>query len=929
MMNTVYRCVLALLLAMVVMSAPASADVMSGILDKLEYREIGPTRQGGRVVSFAVDEDDPTTFFVAAGPGGVWKTENGGISFEAVFEQEAIASIGDIALAPGQPDIVWVGSGEANLRNSTYYGNGVYKSIDGGKSWRHMGLPESHHIGRILIHPENPDIVYVAAQGHLYSENAERGIYKTIDGGETWHKSLDVNIDGRSIGATEIRLKPDNPDVLIAVTYDRQRMPWGFRTAGPGSGIYKSTDAGASWRKLTNGLPDGMLGKIGVDLYAGDSSLLYATVDNANVSGESSASRWTQLQTGLPGEKEPIGHGIYRSEDSGENWHKVSADGESIGRRSNYYGQIIIDPNEADHLFVLSEIVQESHDRGKTWQQRIRYGGDNHVLWINPADSRHLMMGYDYGMAITRDAGQNWYHPDELSMAQIYAVGVDQERPYNVYVGMQDFGSWKGKSTKKGRFPLRFEDWQQVNGGDGFYNQVDPDDGRWLYSGSQFGHITRIDQKSGERKTIVEDFERGYRYNWNTPLLISPHDKNVLFVGAQKLRRSSSRGDEWVDISEDLSKADASRFDGVGAVRFGTITSIDQSAIDENILWVGTDDGNVQLSQDGGRNWQLLNEHIPEFSNDWVTRVIASRHDAATAYVTASGFHRDDFRPLVYRTTDFGRSWALIVNGIADESVNVLREDYNNPGLLFLGTDKAVYASIDSGKAWHKMNNGIPTIAVHDLVIHPRDNELVVGTHGRGVYITDVSPLQQLNTSILEKDAHLFNVEPTVQWRMLGQPAVSAQNFSGGNDSFAVDIHYYLRERHPGDIRLSVFQNDERLIELAGTNDPGLNTVRWFMTRSETRSANEQEEWVLEQAELAAEPEFFDYYDAVEIFPEADEEVDRFGRSMRTRVHPEMGITDRANRYHRVGPGKYRIELQLAGETFVTEATVLSDEWYE
>jgi len=919
-------CVLILLFGIPVF---VSAADIGDVIQKLEYREIGPTRQGGRVVSFAVSADDPTTFFVAGGPGGVWKTINGGISFVPIFQQENTASVGDIAIAPSDSAIVWIGSGEANLRNSTYYGNGVYKSVDGGLHWFYMGLPESHHIGRVLIHPTDASIVYVAAQGHLYTQNSERGVFKTVDGGQTWVKSLDLTIDGRQIGATEICLHPDDPNILYAVTYDRQRMPWGFRTAGPGSGIYKSEDAGVTWRKLTNGLPGGMLGKIGIDIYRGDPDIIYATIDNASIAGQSDADRWAHLQSGLIEDLDPMGHEIYRSNDAGESWHKVSGDSESIGERSNYYGQIIVDPNDPDHLYVLSSILQESTDGGGSWKQSIRYAGDNHVLWVNPEDSRHMLLGYDYGMAITRDAGRNWYHPDELSMAQIYSIGVDHDRPYNVYAGLQDFGSWKGPSTKKGRFPIRFEDWEHFNGGDGFYNQVDPTDSRWLYSSSQFGHITRIDQKTGVRETVVDDSEEKYRFNWNTPLLISPHDSKVLFVGAQKLLRSDERGESWREISGDLTKSDASLFNGVGAVRYGTITSIDQSAINEKILWAGTDDGNVQVTRDAGKTWTLLNPNIDNFPNYWVTRVISSRHDESTAYLTATGFHHDDFRPFVYKTSDFGQSWQLITNGLADEPVNVIKEDRRNPDLLFLGTDKAVYVSINAGEKWHRMQNNMPTIAVHDLLIHPRDNELVVGTHGRGVYITDISPLQQLGQGVLSRPVYLFDIKPTVQWHMTRQPAVSAQNFSGENASFAVNIYYYLMEPLPGEIRIAVYSGDERIFDLSGTNEVGLNSVPWFMTRREKRNSEDKEEWLRQQQEIESEAEFFDYYDTVDIFPEPGDEVDRFGRSLETRVHPEIGLTDQEFRYIRVPPGKYRIQLSTTTSTFSAEARVLADEWFD
>jgi len=386
--SIIYKTFLGLLLFSLILIPNTQGQQLSDdFLSFFHYREIGPTRQGGRVVALAVSRQDPHTFFVGAGPGGVWKTVNNGHSFVPVFEQEDISSIGDIEIAPSNPDIIWIGTGEANLRNSTYYGNGMYKSTDGGKTWNYMGLKESHHIGRLIIHPNDPDIVYVAAQGHLYSENGERGIYKTTNGGKTWKQSLKVTIEGRHIGATDLVMDPSSPETLYAAAYDRRRWAWSFRTAG---------------------------------------------------------------------------HGIYRTNDGGKSWGLASPEGKSIGNRSNYYGQIIIDPNDEDHIYVLSSRADESTDGGKTWHRAFQYAGDNHVLWIDPKNSKHMLLGYDYGMAITFDSGKNWYHPDELPMAQLYAIGVDMDYPYNVYGGMQDFGSWKGPSTKKGRFPIRFEDWEHM-----------------------------------------------------------------------------------------------------------------------------------------------------------------------------------------------------------------------------------------------------------------------------------------------------------------------------------------------------------------------------------------------------------------------------------------------------------------------------------
>ena len=883
------------------------------LVKNIKYRQIGPTRQGGRVVAFTVSQQDPFTFYMAGGPGGVWKTENNGNTFYPIFENEDIASIGDITLAPSNDSILWIGSGEANLRNSTYYGNGVYKSLDAGKTWKHMGLKESHHIGRVLIHPKNPDIVYVAAQGHYYSENPERGIYKTIDGGKTWKKSLDIKINSRHIGATEIKMDKNNPNVLYAVTYDRIRTPWMFKNNGEGSGIYKSSDGGESWKKLIKGLPSGSLGKIGIDIYDKNPNILYANIDNANP---------------ISNNNRTVLHEIYRSENAGESWFKVSKERESIGDRSNYYGQIIIDPNNHQHIYVLSPIVHESFDGGQNWEQNIRYGGDNHVLWINNSDSRHMMMGYDYGMAITHDTGKNWYHPDEIPMGQFYAIGVDMDYPYNVYGGTQDFGSWKGPSTKKGRFPIRFEDWEHTNGGDGFYNLIDPNDSRWLYSSSQFGHITRIDQKTGTRKTIVDDRTENLRFNWNTPLLISPHNSSTLYVGAQKVLKSINKGENWENISPDLAGYNIDK-KGFGPFVYGTLTTLDESPIEEGVIWAGSDNGKVFLTKDGGKSWTNLDNKIKGNPNYWVTRITASNHNPNTAYLTYSGLRRDDFRPFIFKTEDYGNSWVSIASNLPNESINVIKEDYRNPNLLFIGTDKAIYTSLNSGINWIKLKNNMPTIAIHDIVIHPREKDLVVGTHGRSIYIADISPLQEISDDLLLKNAHLFDIESKVQWRMISQPSVSAQNFSGENEAAGVTINYYLKEKVDNNIKVLIYKDEKLINELASPNNAGINSVEWGMTMRKPRTNEEKIEWKKEQKYIKEEPEFFDYYDAVEMFPLTNEEVDKYGRSLKTRIHPLSGNTDKNYKYYKVPPGDYKVVLSIDGIDQNKIVSILEDVWYK
>ncbi len=905
----------------------SAQKIPENILSKIHYREIGPTRQGGRVEAFAVSQQDPYVFFVGAGPGGLWKTVNNGTTFESVFDNENTSTVGDVAIAPSDHNIVWIGTGEANLRNSTYYGDGVYKSTDGGKTWKYMGLKESHHIGKVIIHPTDPDIVYVAAQGHYYTENPERGVYKTIDGGKIWTKSLEMVADGIYVGATDMVMDPRDPNTLYASIYQRIRRPWGFSGSGPGSGIYKTTDGGNSWQKLTKGLPGGLLGKIGLTLYPQNPDILYALIEDENSPEMSTEERWIEIQSGKEPSKPVVGNIVYRTDNAGETWRQASEG--NVGERMNYYARIYVDPNEENTVYVMGAQVDKSTDGGKTWSRAFEFAGDNHVLWIDPENSDHMLLGYDYGFAISYDSGKNWLHIDNVSMAQLYAIGVDMDYPYNVYGGLQDFGCWKGPSTKKGRFPVRFEDWEHVLGGDGFYNQVDPTNSRWLYTESQFGGLSRNDQKTGQRKRIRYRGNPDIRFNWNAPVLISPHNPNVIYHGANMLLKSSFRGEKWEEVSPDLTKNETSKFGGREVQFYGTITTIDESPIEQGVIWVGTDDGNVQLTRDGGKTWALLNGNIPNNPEYWVTRVIASHHDAGTAYVSFTGRHRTDFRPFVYRTQDFGKTWVSIANNLPDEGINVVREDRKNPNLLFIGTDRTVYVTMDGGRTWNEMKNNLPTIPVNDLAIHPRENELVVGTFGRGFYIADISVLEELSQDVLVEDARLFKIEPKVQWIMPSQKTVSAQNFEGENEPFGVVINYYLKEKQPEGVKISVYDGSILINEIVGPGDAGLNSVEWGMTkRGRKRTPEEIARWDEQVAKGEKEP-FYDYYDTNEYYGEADEEVGRTGRSLRTRVAWEPGMRGREYVLKRVQPGEYTIELTVGDKVLKRKSFILPDYWYD
>ena len=830
------------------------------ILKTLDYRAIGPTRQSGRFVDFAVPLQRPNTFYAAAASGGLWKTENNGQTFEPLFENEKVFSIGDVAVAPSNPDILWLGSGEANNSRSTYWGDGVYKSADAGKTWRNMGLKESHHIGRILINPANSNTVYVAALGHLYSENAERGVYKTTDGGIMWTRVLDVVADGRTIGVVDLVMDPADPETLYAASYDRLRKPWTFQLGGPGSGIHKSADGGRTWTKLTNGLPGGILGRIGLAISQKNPKVLYAMVENANKPGMSPEDRWKEIVDGKSS-RGMIDGEIYRSDDAGSTWRKVSPDKLSIGGAPGYYyGQIIIDPNNDENVFILSVGVLGSRDGGKTWEPPFRFGGDNHALWIDPKDSSHMLLGYDHGMGVTWDGGKNWYHPDFLSLAQFYAIDFDMSYPYRVAGGLQDNGSLMGPSTKAGGGPsgrrgvtgggippgppIRLEDWFGMGGGDGMYNVFDRATNRYLYNESQFGLLSRVDLVTGESKGIsYQRLKPETRWNWCAPIHVSVHNSDTIYHCGNIVVMSTNRGESWTEISPDLTTNDKSKMQadgkgGDGNIQYGTITTFDESPLVPGLLWAGTDDGNVWVSRDNGKAWTKLNDKIAGNPGYWVSRVAASNFDPGTAYVSYTGLRNDDFRPFVYKTTDYGATWTPLAGGLAEGSVNVIREDVKNPNLLFAGTDFGVYVSIDGGKAWMKMKNDLPTQPVHDLKVHPREADLIVATHGRGAYIVDIKPLQELTSEVLTEDIHLFAIESKVRWVGSDRRESSSSNFAGESEPAGLVVYYSFKAKPKGDVKIQVYAGNMLLNEITGAAEVGLNKAFWNMTGRHERTAS-------------------------------------------------------------------------------------------
>jgi photosystem II stability/assembly factor-like uncharacterized protein len=813
----------------------------------ITYRDIGPCAQGVRFTDFAVPLQQPNTFYAATSSGGLLKSVNNGISYEWIFENEKVISIGDIAVAPSNPNILYLGSGEANSSRSTYWGDGIYKSTDAGKTWKNVGLKETHHIGRIVVHPSNPDVVYVAALGHLYSDNPERGVFITRDGGKTWTKAGFQTNDfsgKRDVGVCDIVMNPNNPDVLYCAAYDKLRKPWTYMIGGPGSAIYKTTDAGRSWKKLGGGLPAGILGRIGLTIYPKNPSILYTVIENCNKPNMTPEQRWQEIVAGKPSAGMIDGE-VYRTEDAGATWRKVSPEKQSIGSGPGYYYcDIIIDPNSDKHVYALTVGVQESKDGGKTWGSPFRFGGDNHALWIDPKDSNHMLLGYDHGMGVTFDGGKAWLHPDHLPMAQFYAVDFDMSVPYRVAGGLQDNGSLMGPSSKKGGAAIRFEDWTTVGGGDGMYNVFDRKTNRYLYNESQFGPLSRLDLVTGERKSIAYRAANMKRFNWNAPILVSAHNSDAVYHCGNIVVKSTNRGESWTEISPDLTTNDAARMPdgrgGDGNIQFCTITTIDESPIIPGLLWVGTDDGNVWVTRNDGGSWTKLNDKISGNPGYWISRVAASNSDPGTAYVSYTGLRHDDFRPFLYKTTDYGQTWASIAANLPAEPINVIREGTVNPNLLFAGTDFAVYASLDGGKSWTKMKGNMPANPIYDLKIQPRDHDLIVATHGRGIYIADISALEGMTSEALAKDAFLYAPKAKVLGRETLPPEYATINYSGKSEPAGMTIFYMLKAKPQGDVKIQVYQGALLVNEIAGTANAGLNTVTWDLMKRRALTDDEK-----------------------------------------------------------------------------------------
>ena len=809
----------------------SAVDAVDAVLRGLTFRNIGPFRTAAWVTEVAVPEsplhDHLYTMYAASRSGGLWKTTNAGTTWTPITDSVGMAAVGAVTIAPSNPRVVWVGTGDQANARSSISGKGVFKSTDAGATWQLMGLPDSHHIARIVIHPKHPDIVYVAAIGHLFSRNDERGVFRTMDGGKTWKKVLYVN-DG--VGAIDLVINRRTPTTLYAAMYDKDRRPWQIVESGPESAIYRTDNGGDTWERLGGGLPTGKIGRIGLDLYQKNPRILYALLENQNPKPGAAGgpvSAISPLAAGI------IGNELYRTDDAGKTWRKVTEVNIAGGKAPYSFNQIRINPHDDQTVLVTSDSMFISRDGGRTWASDFMRGvfGDFRSMWWDPNDKDRIILSSDGGVSVSVDGGKTGDYFPNMGVGEAYALGVDMDDPYNVYAGFQDHDSWKGPSNSPtGRITL--EHWVTVGPGDGMYNVVDPTDSRWVYNTRELNQMGRMDQKTGVRANIAPTRPAGQprlRYNWIAPIALSPHNPQIVYAGAQVLFRSLNRGDTWEEISPDLTTNDP---DKIGRnVPYCTITSISESPLKAGTIWVGTDDGRVQLTQNHGGAWTDLTPALVEAgakADRWVSRVFASPHDPATAYVSKSGYRNDDFAPYLYRTTDYGKTWTSISGNLPNASINVVVQDRKNRQLLIVGNDIGVFVSIDGGGRWTRLTANLPTVAVHDLTIHPRENDLVLATYGRALWTGDISPLQELTEEVANKSAYLFDIEPRARYGFSTQ----GMNYHLFGDKFlevpnepeALVVNYYLKADAGAEAKITVADLSGKTIrQLTGPAKRGLN----------------------------------------------------------------------------------------------------------
>ncbi len=820
---------------------------------QVEPREIGPAGMSGRVTAIDVQISEPDVIYVGAASGGVWRSTNGGIDWQPLFDEQPTQNIGALALDQSNPDVIWVGTGEGNPRNSQNSGNGVYKSLDGGKNWKHVGLENTHTIHRLIIDPRNSDVVYAASLGSAWGENEERGVFKTSDGGKTWKKVLYVDA---KTGCADLVMDPVNPNKLIAAMWEYRRWPWFFKSGGPGSGLYVSFDGGETWEKRTedDGLPKGDLGRMGLAIAPSEPQIVYALIEAKK-------------------------NGLYRSEDGGFKW-KLVAD-KNIGNRPFYYADIFVDPVNENRLYNLHSIVTVSNDGGKTFENLVPWSKDihpdHHAWWVHPQDPDYLIDGNDGGLAISRDRGKTWRFVENLPFAQFYHIEVDRGLPYNLYGGMQDNGSWAGPSWVWRRDGIRNSYWQEVSFGDGFDVVPDPQNNRYGYSMWQGGNLLRYDRETGDNVYIRPAHPENVtlRFNWNAAVAVDPFEPNTVYYGSQFVHKSSDQGMSWTIISPDLTTNDPEKqkqlesggltYDVTEAENNTTIITIEPSPVEQGVVWVGTDDGFVQLTRDGGKSWSNLSDALPGAPKEaWIPHIHASQHNAGEAFVVLNNYRNNDWQPYLYHTNDFGKSWKRLVDeeDMPGYTLSVV-QDSGVPGLIFLGTEYGLYISMDYGKSWQQWTQGYPAVSTMDLALQPDEHDLVIGTFGRAAYIfDDIRYLRHLATTpgalktplkmMPVNDAWLVSYQQPEGTRFKGQA-----EFSGPNQPFGAMLTFIANTdsskedgKTTGDsLIIEVFDNESKRVRMfCRKAEEGVNRttwdlrqagVRWPQTKKPEKSAQE------------------------------------------------------------------------------------------
>lgn len=798
-------------------------------LKTFSARSIGPAVMGGRVSSIASDPVDDHTFYVGLGTGGVFKTETSGSTFSPVFEKEAVASVGAVAVSPADPKQIWVGTGEANDRNSSGWGNGIYKSTDGGGTWANMGLSQSKTIARIAVNPKIPDIVYVAAMGDLWSKNSARGLYKTTDGGKTWDLILSAGKPfDEIVGCGDLILDPSNPDILYAALYARQRTAWSFASGASLTdekdlgGIFKSTDAGASWRKLQDGIP-ARTQRIGLDLCRKQTKVLYAVVQS-DLDGTSSID-----------ENKSKKGGIFRSDDGGESWIRMNP----LNPRPFYFSQIRVDPNDDKRVYLLGYMMHVSDDSGRTFREDSfdKVHPDCHDLVIDPDNSKKLLLGTDGGVYQSFASGKEWIFLNNFAAGEFYRITADLSTPYRIAGGLQDNTNWVGPSGTRSKEGILNSDWINIGGGDGFYCVFDQLDSNIVYAESQQGYVHRYNMRTGEFKGLRPEPAEGqpaYRFHWNAPLIGSKHDKNAIYLGGNRVFKLTGRGENFKVISPDLSTRELTKMitAGSGAENYGVVYTLAESPVQPGILWAGTDDGKIWITLNDGETWTDLTKNLPkQIQGGWITRIEASHHASLLAYLVVDAHREGDYSPHVYMTSDGGKSWKSIKGDLPpDQPLKVIREGLKNPNLLVVGTEFNLYMTLDGGRKWVKFG-GLPTVAVDDILIHPRDLDLLIATHGRSIYlIDDISPLEEMSDTVLAKEAHLFTLRPALGYYPNGGWVGYSGNgiYRGTNPPEGAIINYYLKDYTGESPKFSITNSAGKVVaNLTGSVAPGFNRIVW------------------------------------------------------------------------------------------------------